>query len=70
MQATIEVCYRPGMHSGKGHYMAFNTADWADFVLDQRTPLLRDGQEVAATHHYSAIVHVESRNVLIAQDSD
>ena len=51
-------------------YIAFNAPDWADFVLDQRTPLLSDGQEVAATHHYSGIVHLESHNILIAQDTD
>ncbi len=57
-------------HSIQLAYVAFNTTDFADFVVNQRTPLLRDGQEVAATPHYSGIVHMESTNVLIAQDPD
>ena len=42
-------------------YIAFNTFDWADFVVEQPTPVA--GEQV---YHYSGLVHRLARNVLLA----
>jgi hypothetical protein len=47
-------------------HIAFNTADWADFIVDQPTPLEK-GDE-ARTYHYSGHEHRTTRNVLLAVD--
>ncbi len=51
-------------------FVAFNTFDWADFVVEQPTPILAGGQEVARVYHYSGIMHLEARSVLLAQEPD
>lgn len=49
-------------------YIAFRTWDWADFVVEQPTPVIADGEEVAQVYHYSGLMHMETRNVLLALD--
>ncbi len=51
-------------------FIAFNTWDWADCVIEQPTPILRDGEEIAWVYHYSGLLHLETRNVLLAQELD
>lgn len=51
-------------------YVAFNAFDWAEFVVEQPTPLPQAGQPVAQTHHYSAQVQTKARNVILAQELD
>ena len=49
-------------------YVAFRTPDWADFVVEQPTPILEGEEERAKVYHYSGIIHMKTRNVLIACD--
>ena len=51
-------------------YIVFNVPEWADFVVEQITPITEGEQEVAQVYHYSGIVHKDCRNVLIAMDED
>jgi len=51
-------------------FIAYRTFDWADFVVEQPTPIIRDESEVATVHHYSGLVHKATRNVLLALDED
>lgn len=46
-------------------YIAFNTSQWADFVVEQPLPV--GSEEV---YHYSGLVHKTTRNVLLALDED
>ena len=47
-------------------YIAFNHADWADFVVKQSTPVVQGDKEVAQVPHYSRIVNRRAQNVLLA----
>lgn len=49
-------------------YIAFRTGDWADFVVEQPTPIVEEGKKTASVYHYSGILHKKTRNVLIACD--
>lgn len=61
-------------------HIAFRTPYWADFVVDQPTPLepaaaeSADGKpgdaEQPLTYHYSGLVHRPARNVLLALDEE
>jgi len=51
-------------------FVAYNTWDWADFVVEAPTPLSVDGSEVARVHHYSETLHCLSRNQVLALDLD
>ncbi len=45
-------------------YVAFNTPHFADFVIEQPTPIVVDGKEVAQVYHYSDIRSLEAKNRL------
>jgi len=45
-------------------HIAFNTPDWADFIVDRPTPLKKGHGE--KTYHYSGREHQTTRNVLLA----
>jgi hypothetical protein len=47
-------------------FLAFNAPDFADFVVEQPTPVLHEGKEVCKIHHYSAPFSVKARNVVLA----
>ena len=49
-------------------FVAYNSADWADFVVEAPTPLRVADVEVAKVHHYSEIVHAVTRNQVLAVD--
>ncbi|MDC0935362.1 sialidase family protein [Pirellulales bacterium] len=49
-------------------YLAFNSWNGADFVVEQPTPIHDDHKQVAKVLHYSEIVHQKARNVLLAVD--
>lgn len=51
-------------------FVAFNTWDWADFVIEAPTPIEVDGKEVARVHHYSEILHLATRNRVFALELD
>jgi hypothetical protein len=45
-------------------YVAFNAPRFADFVIEQPTPILENGREIARVYHYSGIRSLEARNTL------
>jgi hypothetical protein len=59
-------------------HIAFRTPYWADFIVDQPTPLAppeakTDGAEAdkqPLTYHYSGLVHFPARNVLVALEEE
>jgi hypothetical protein len=49
-------------------FAVFNTPHFCDFVMEQPTPILRDGQEVCQVYHYSNPVSFPAKNrVLLVQ---
>ena len=45
-------------------FVAFNVPQFADFVIEEPTPVIKDGKEVCLVYHYSRIESLESRNSL------
>ncbi len=45
-------------------FVAFNAPHFADFVIEQPTPIVRDGKEVCEVYHYSGIVSLQARNTV------
>ena len=51
-------------------FVAFNAFDWAEFIVEEPTPVLQGGKEVAKVHHYSVQVQTKARTALLAQEPD
>lgn len=49
-------------------FVAFNAPDFADFVIEQPTPVIEDGFEKCRVMHYSSPVSRPAKNVLLAHD--
>jgi hypothetical protein len=47
-------------------FCAFNAPDFADFVIEEPTPLEQGGAEAAKVYHYSRIISLEAANRLYA----
>ena len=47
-------------------FVAFNTPDFADFVIEEPTPIEKDGKEICRIHHYSRILSLPAANRLFA----
>ena len=47
-------------------FMAFNAPDFADFVVEQPTPVVEAGAEKCQIYHYSTPISLPARNVLLA----
>ncbi len=47
-------------------FVAFNAPDFADFVIEQPTPVIEDGSELCKIHHYSNPISLPARNTLLA----
>jgi hypothetical protein len=47
-------------------FIAFNAPHFADFVIEQPTPVVDDGQEKCRIYHYSNPISVSARNILLA----
>jgi hypothetical protein len=47
-------------------FIAFNAPHFADFVVEQPTPVVEDGKEVCKIHHYSNPISLEAKNVVLA----
>jgi hypothetical protein len=45
-------------------YLAFNAPHFADFVIEQPTPIVESGKTIAWVYHYSGILSLEARNTL------
>ena len=51
-------------------FVAFNAPDFADFVIEQPTPVIEDGKELCKIHHYSGPISLPARNTLLALGAD
>jgi len=60
--------YEPRVDCLRLAFVAFNVPHFADFVVEQSTPVLEDGQEKARTFHYSSPISLPAKNILIALD--
>ena len=49
-------------------YVAFNAFDWAELIVEEPTPVLQAGKEVAKVHHYMGQVQTKARNVVLCQE--
>jgi hypothetical protein len=49
-------------------FVAFNAPDWAEFLVDEPTPVRENQKEVAKVYHYMRQVVGPVRNVILAQD--
>ena len=47
-------------------FIAFNAPGFADFVVEQPTPIMADGVETAQTYHYSAPFSLPATNSVLA----
>lgn len=47
-------------------FVAFNTPEFADFVIEQPTPIIKDGNELCKVYHYSKTVSLKAKNTLFA----
>jgi hypothetical protein len=47
-------------------FVAFNAPHFADFVVEQPTPVIENGQEVCKIHHYSKPFSLPATNRLLA----
>jgi hypothetical protein len=57
--AALVDCLRVG-------FVAFNAPHFADFVLEQPTPVVEDGQEKCQIYHFSAPFSLPAKNVVLA----
>jgi hypothetical protein len=51
-------------------YIAFNTPHFADFVIEQPTPVLEEGRETARVYHYSNPISLPAKNSLIVMEDE
>lgn len=58
--------YDPPIDCLRLAFVAFNAPDFADFVVEQPTPVVRDGTELGKVHHYSGPFSVKAKNVVLA----
>ena len=62
--------FDPPVNSVRLAFAVFNAPDFCDFVIEQPTPVLRDGKEVCSVYHYSNPVSFTAKNrVLAVSDS-
>ena len=47
-------------------FVAFNAPHFADFVIEDETPILKDDQELTRGHHYSRITSLPAKNRIFA----
>ena len=47
-------------------FVAFNAPHFADFILEQPTPVVEDGQEKCQIYHFSAPFSLPAKNVVLA----
>ncbi len=47
-------------------FVVFNAPHFADFVVEQPTPVIEDGQEKCLIHHYSSPFSLPAKNVVLA----
>ncbi|MBM3239801.1 hypothetical protein FJZ31_26250 [Candidatus Poribacteria bacterium] len=57
--------YERKIEAFKLAYVAFNVPHFADFVIEQPTPIVEGGKEVAWVYHYSGIRSLEAKNLVL-----
>jgi hypothetical protein len=58
--------FEPRIDCLKLAFVAFNAPHFADFVVEQPTPVIEDGVERCQIHHYSNPISLPARNTLLA----
>lgn len=58
--------YDPQIDCLRLAFVAFNAPGFADFVVEQPTPVLEDGKEVCRIYHYSQPFSMPAKNTLFA----
>ncbi|MHB8900620.1 MAG: hypothetical protein ACYC6Y_17860 [Thermoguttaceae bacterium] len=58
--------YEPPVDSARLAFAAFNAPDFCDFVIEQPTPVLREGQEACLVYHYSNPISLAAKNRVLA----
>jgi hypothetical protein len=58
--------YEPRVECLRLAFVAFNAPHFADFVIEQPTPVIEDGQERAQVFHYSLPISLPAKNTLVA----
>ena len=58
--------FNPPVDSVRLAFAVFNAPHFCDFVIEQPTPVLRNGQEVCRVNHYSSPVSFPARNRVLA----
>lgn len=58
--------FDPPVDCVKLAFVAFNAPDFADFVIEQPTPVVRDDAEVCRVYHYSNPISLPAKNTLLA----
>ena len=58
--------YEPRIDCLKLAFVAFNAPHFADFIIEQPTPIVVDGEEKCQIHHYSAPLSLPAKNTLLA----
>ena len=58
--------YEPPVDSVRLAFAVFNAPHFCDFVMEQPTPILRDGQEVCQVYHYSNPVSFPAKNRVLS----
>lgn len=56
--------YTPVIECLRLAFVAFNAPDFADFVIEQPTAVVEDGQEKCKMHHYSNPISLPAKNSL------
>jgi len=51
-------------------YVAFNAPDWAEFIIEEPTPLGDGAKGAVKTYHYMGQLATPARNVIVAQDGE
>ena len=50
-------------------FIAFNAPHFADFVIEQPTPVMKQGTELCKIHHYSNPISLPAKNIVLAVGS-
>ena len=58
--------YEPRIDCLKLAFVAFNAPHFADFVIEQPTAVVIDGEEKCQIHHYSGPISLAAKNTLLA----
>jgi hypothetical protein len=62
----LEQRHEPPIDALRLAFVAFNSPDFADFVVEQPTPVVQEGQEQTQVYHYSKPFSLPAKNRLYA----